>query len=110
MRMISLYFQDTLVAIKFLIGIAPVFDHYLTIFQSQGPLVHCMYSEMKDLLSTILGRFLKPSLVQGVLAKDLVVVDVKDASNHKELSKMDFGMEVKTQVFSNPYFLDEAIV
>lgn len=85
-------------AIKFLIGIAPVFDHYLTVFQQQGPLIHCMFSEMKNLLSTVMGRFIKPSLIRGTLVKDLVTLDVKNPSNHLELKKMDFGVEAKKQV------------
>ena len=85
-------------AIKSLLSIAPVFENYLIVFQGEGPLVHCMFSEMKNLMTTLMRRFLKPTEIDGKLAKELLSIDVKDPSYHHDLSKMDFGLEVKTQV------------
>ena len=78
--------KETLVEIKFLVGIAPIFTKYLTMFQSEGPLVHCIFGQMKVVLITILKRFMKPDAVDSCkFAKDLKSRDVSDISKHLPL-------------------------
>ena len=77
---------------------APLFEKYLLIFQSEGPLVHRLFPEMKDLLAVIMKRFLNPTLTDGKLAKDLVAIDVSDPENQLLLKRMDFGHEAMSHV------------
>ena len=91
--------QDVLLSIKFLLGVAPIFAKYLRIFQADGPLAHCIFGEMKILFTTVMKRFLKPSVVDGKLTKELIQVDPTDSSNQLALHKIDFGAENMKEVF-----------
>ena len=82
-----------MLAIKFLLGVAPIFEKYLRIFQADGPLAHCIFGEMKIILTAVVKRFLKPSVVDGKLTKELIQVDPTDSSNQLALDKIDFGAE-----------------
>ncbi|XP_047132571.1 uncharacterized protein LOC124811258 isoform X3 [Hydra vulgaris] len=90
--------NELLVSIKFLIGLAPLFEKYLTIFQDEGPLVHILFYKMKNLLISLMKRFLQPNAVNGKLTKDLLKIDSSDSTIHLDLNKMDFGEEAKNQV------------
>ena len=85
-------------AIKFLLGIAPIFEKYLQIFEANGPLAHCIFAEMKILLTTVMKRFLKSSVVDGKLTKELIQVDPTNSSNQLALHKIDFGAETMKEV------------
>ena len=90
-----------LIEIKFLIGISPIFLRYLTIMQSEGPLVHYMFSEMKLIISTLMRRFMAVDVVDKcTTGKELAELDIKDETNHLPLEKCDFGSEV-TQALKN---------
>ena len=88
-----------MLAIKFLLGVASIFAKYLRIFQVDGPLAHCIFGEMKILFTTVMKRFLKPSVVDGKLTKELIQVDPTDSSNQLALHKIDFGAENMKEVF-----------
>ena len=49
-------------------------------------------------IACLLRQFLKPTVFDGKIVKDLIDVDVKDPINQLQLFKMDFGLEVKIQV------------
>ena len=82
-------------SIKFLIGVAPLFEKHLTIFQDEGPLIHILFYKMKHLLISLIKRFLKHSAVDKKLTKDLLKIDSLDSTIHLEINKMDFGEEAK---------------
>ena len=88
-----------MLAIKFLLVEAPIFEKYLRIFQANGSLAHCIFGEMKILLMTVMKRFLKPSVVDGKLTKELIQVDPTDSSNQLALDNIDFGAETMKEVF-----------
>ena len=50
------------------------------------------------LITTLMRQFLKPTVVDGKIVKDLIDVDFKDSVNQLQLLKMDFELEVKIQV------------
>lgn len=69
-------------------------------FQSEVPLIHCIFDEMKILLTTILRRFIKADIVDGCKSsRELVQIDVTGTSNHLPLKKIDFVAEDKEENF-----------
>ena len=85
-------------SIKFLIGVAPLFEKHLMIFQDAGPLIHILFYKMKDLLISLMKRFLKPSAVDKKLTKDLLNIDSSDSTIHLEINKMDLVRKQKTRL------------
>ena len=92
--------METLVFIIFLLCIAPLFEHYLKVYQGEGPLVNLTFTEMKSLLVILLTRFIKSNVVDDAdkEAKQLIEIDVEDSANILDLSKIDFGLEVKAEL------------
>ena len=58
------------VEMDFLQSVKPVLDQYLTILQNQWPMIHVLYTSIKTLLETLLGRFVRPGLVQNKSAQE----------------------------------------
>ena len=79
----------------------PIFEKYLRLFQSEGPLVHIMFQEMKDVLTTIMKRFMKASVVDGKLTRELMELDIENNDNHLDYAHVDFGQEARSQVTAN---------
>ena len=52
---------------------------------------------MKILLTTVVKRFLKPSVVDGRLTKGLIQVDPTDSSNQLAVRKIDFEGETMNE-------------
>ena len=47
-----------------------------------GPMVHCIFEQMEDLLLLLLKKFIKPEVIKNSpKAKDLVAIVCSDASN-----------------------------
>ena len=65
----------------FLKSLGPIFTDFLTIFQQIGPLVHSLFKQLKEMLGNILRRFIKTEEIKDKEASDLVVLNVKDATN-----------------------------
>ena len=85
-------------SIKFLRKVAPVFGTYLTIFQSEEPLIHCVFGEMKNVLVSPQRCFVKPRNFEGKTAKELMKIDAADKENHLEMRNIEFGIKVNQQV------------
>ena len=92
------------VEIEFLIGIAPIFTEYLTVFQSEGPLIHCMYDEMKTMFLTILSRFMTPASMKDKLMGDLLKLNLECADYHLPLESIEIGVKAKEKVCSQRIF------
>ena len=58
-----------MIEIEFLLGVAPVFNRYLTMFQSEELLVQCSFDEIKVLLTTILRRVIKVDIVDSYISR-----------------------------------------
>ena len=83
-----------MLAVKFLVGLAPPFE----IFQTEYPMVHCLHTEMRDLLVVVMKLFLQSSAVDGKCTNGLLNVDVAKKKTNSRLivDKMDFGEEADT--------------
>ena len=81
--------------IAFLISAAPIFTRFLKLLQSCGPLVHVLYTELKETLILVMNRFWKNELVAGKAGKDLVKVDLSIAENLKPLTEVEIGKPTK---------------
>ena len=84
----------TLIQMNFLISLEPLYDKFLKLFQREDPLIHILYSEMKDLLRAFMLRFLKNSVVSAQnTGKKLHEVDVEEKNS--QLSDMEVGQSTK---------------
>lgn len=75
-----------------------IFEQYPKIIKADGPLIHFMFTEMKNLLTMLMRQFLESTVVNGKVVKDLMDADVRDPSNQLQLFKMCFGLEVQIQI------------
>ena len=67
----------TLVQHALAIDVSVPFVNFLTVLQSEGPLVPIIYKAMKDLLKIVMKRFLKAKvIIDGLSRKELQEVDV----------------------------------
>lgn len=85
--------EETLVQLHFLISVKPVFDSYLRVFQTEGPLVHCLHQSMIDLIKMLLLRFMKASEVNALQASEMKQLDV--TKNHLKHEEIDIGPVTK---------------
>ena len=71
----------TLVQHALAIDVSVPFVNFLTVLQSEGPLVPIIYKAMKDLLKIVMKRFLKAKVIDGLSGKELQKVDVTKKEN-----------------------------
>ena len=64
--------QETIVQLCFSNSIKPVFDRFLQMFQTEGPLIHILHQAIIDLLKQVMSRFLKQSVVKERLVNELL--------------------------------------
>ena len=50
---------ETIVELCFLQSLKPIFDKFLQMFQTEGPLIHVLHQAVVDLLKQVMLRFLK---------------------------------------------------
>ena len=68
------------VQLAFVVDVASPFVRFLTLFQSEAPLIHILHDELKLLLSTLMKRFLKRDAVDSLSGKQLLSVNDKDSN------------------------------
>ena len=81
---IAVFFRKekfTLAQLAFTIDVPVPFVNFLTVFQSEGPVVHIIYKTMKYLLKIVMKRFLKAKVIDGLSEKELQKVDVTKKEN-----------------------------
>ena len=66
-------------------NVAAIFETYLTIFQSEEPLIQCVFREMKNVLVSLKKRFMKRINFEGKTAIGLTKIDAADKVNHLEM-------------------------
>ena len=76
-------------------GIAPLFEKYLKIFQSEEPLVHILYPEMKNVLIVLMKRLIKPALLKDKTVSELVKINFDKEENQLKLMKIDYRKEAE---------------
>ena len=80
------------VEIEFLLAVAPIFTGYLIIFQSEEPLVHCMFDSLKT------------DLLKGISVADMCRIDLESNDNYLPLEFIDISGKAQLKVYleSNP--------
>ena len=66
---------ETMIQLYFLESLKPVFDQFLQLFQTEGPLIHILHQSVLQLLKQVMFRFLKQSVVQGKTVSELLNLD-----------------------------------
>ena len=77
--------------IAFLSSAAPIFTRFMKLLQSCGPLVHVLYTELKETLILVMNRLLKNELVAGKAGKDCIKVDLSTAENLKPVTELEMS-------------------
>ena len=77
------------------VDVASPFDRFLTLFQSEAPLIHILQYELKLLLSTLMKRFLKRNAVDSLSGKQLLSVNVKDSNLQLNEAQMVIGAKTE---------------
>ena len=81
--------------IAFLKNIAPLFQKYLIMFQTDRPIVHLIHHELKSLVRGTMERFVKKEAMIGgsgkFSTKLLINVDLTKQENLLTFHKMDVG-------------------
>ena len=96
--MVILTAPETIVQLCFLKSIKPVFNRFLQMFQTEGPLIHILHQAMLDLLKQVMSRFLKQSVVKGRSVNELLKVDSKNIDFQLKNDELDVGNETKKAV------------
>ena len=69
---------ETVVQLCFLQSVKPIFDRFLQMFQTEGPLIHILHQAMVDLLKQVMLRFLKQDVVKEKAVDELLKLDTKN--------------------------------
>ena len=96
--MVILTAPETIVQLCFLKSIKPVFDRFLQMFQTEGPLIHILHQAILDLLKQVMSRFLKQSVVKERLVNELLKVDSKNMDFQLKDDELDVGNETKKAI------------
>ena len=83
------------VQLAFVVDVASPFVRFLTLFQSEAPLIHILHDELKLLLSTLMKRFLKREAVDDLSGKQLLSVNVKDTNLQLNEAHMVIGAKTE---------------
>ena len=84
--------------LHFLRAACPLFSKFLTLFQSEGPLVHILHESLTDVLRSTMLRFMKANVVVDKKGKDLFSIDVKKTDNHLSHKDIDVGHVVRQKL------------
>ena len=78
-------------------SIAAAMRPYLQTFQSDGPLLPFITSELETLLWTLMGKFMKRAVFEGAnSAYKIAKLNVLDSATHVAPSEVDIGFAAKT--------------
>jgi len=91
-------------------SVAPLFERFLTLFQTRGPLVHILLDECSTLLRTLMFRFLKKDVVGEKTGKSLIDIKFNDTGNHLPDKEVEIGEEGKRQLSKMPKKLHKSIM
>ena len=77
-------------------SIAAAMRPYLPTFQSDGPLLPFITSELETLLRTLMGKFMKRAVLEGAnSAYKIAKLNVLDSATHVAPSEVDIGFAEK---------------
>ena len=83
------------VQLAFVVDVASPFVRFLTLFQSEAPLIHILHDELKLLLSMLMKCFLKREAVDSLSGKQLLSVNVKDSNLQLNEAQMVIGAKTE---------------
>ena len=78
---------------EFLKSVKPLFDSFLTVFQTKGPMVHVLYASLVDVLKILMNRFVKQDLIRGKSGADLSKLDTNKLSNQLSGEEINIGQQ-----------------
>lgn len=73
------------------LSVARTLQPFLTLYQTDHPMIPFIADDLHKLLKNLMGRFLQSSAVQGVSLVKLVDINVGDNNLHLNSSKVDIG-------------------
>lgn len=86
--------EDNMLAAKmgFLQTVGSELEGFLTVYQTNKPLLPFLYNDLYHLLRNLMSRFIKPEVMSSVTdAPKLVAVDVTDKKKLKNIQNIDIG-------------------
>ena len=87
----------TIAKLEFFMSIAAAMRPYLQTFQSDGPLLPFITSELETLLQTLMGKFMKRAVLEGAnSACKIAKLNMLDSATHVAPSEVDIGFAAKT--------------
>lgn len=89
---------STIVRLHFLKSVGSLYMKFLTFMQSDQPLIHLLYDELVELIRSLMARFVKPELIQGVSGHSLCKVDLSKLDNLMSLETMKVGEETRKAI------------
>lgn len=84
------------------------FENFLIPFQSNKPMIHLLYPGMCKLVSDIMNKFMKKSVLSSSDACENISLDVTKSGNQKSLKLVDIGVKAKS-LFANNIFGDDML-
>ena len=89
---------ETIVHFCFLQSVKPIFDRFLQMFQTKGPLIHVLHQGMVDLLKQVMLRFLKQDVVKEKAVDELLKLDTKIIELQLKDEDLDIGKETRITI------------
>ena len=87
----------TTAKLEFFMSIAAAMRPYLQTFHSDEPLLLFITSELETLLQTLMGKFMKRAVLEGVNSVyKIAKLDVLDSATHVAPSEVNIGFATKT--------------
>ena len=87
----------TTAKLEFFMSMAAAMRPYLQTFQSDGPFLPFITSELETLLQTLMGKFMKRAVLEGAnSAYKIAKLNVLDSATHVAPSEVDIGFAAKT--------------
>nr|XP_047140460.1 uncharacterized protein LOC124815724 [Hydra vulgaris] len=92
---------------NFYIAILPIFKSFILIFEQKEPKIHILYDELKSVVKSFLGCFMKLELIKDASGKKLTMLDVTDFKFHKIQKDWYIGKNTNTALLK--FRLDDPI-
>jgi len=68
-----------------------MFTKFLQDFQHEGSMIHVLYPAVRELMATIMLRFLETKVVGNKTGIELQKINVRDVKNMRTLQKLEIG-------------------
>ena len=85
----------TIVRLHFLKSFGSLYTKFLTIIQSDQPLIYLLYDELSELIRSLMSRFVKPKLIEGMAANAFCKINLSNLDNLISLETLEVGKETK---------------